>query len=165
MYIAEIISINRLTNKAKASLLGMKRPDGLWISVPKEEIALTGIREFNDRQLILIQLQSDRTPRMIASANDRLVECLLKWSVTVAALDLTSADISSTKESLEYQAIKFHKRDEELKKREEVMRIQEKKLESLLEKAQIKIDAAEVQITALTKAWKYLHYKEDQLQH
>ena len=108
MYIAEIISINRLTNKAKASLLGMKRPDGLWISVPKEEIALTGIREFNDRQLILIQLQSDRTPRTIALANDRLVECLLKWSVKVAALDLSSADISSTKESLEGEPTMQH---------------------------------------------------------
>lgn len=162
-YIAEVISVNRLVKKATALLLGKKRPDGMWLSVAKEEVVIHGNHALNEKQLILLELDSDRAPMVITSAASRLVECLSDWSLRLTRFDSRSADIELSKESLEYQSAKLYQKEEDLKRRDILQRQQEQKLLSLMEKAQKKVDAAEAQNTALKAAWEHLYYKEQQL--
>lgn len=163
-YIAEVTSTNRLTKKATALLLGLKRPDGLWISVKGEEVILngTGLNLF-EKQFILLELDSLRLPLVIISAREKLIESLRNWSLKVAQLDSRDAEINLVRSSLEYQSTKLYQREEDLKRRDELQRRQEQQLQILLKLAQDKADAAERQNIALKAAWEHLHYREQQL--
>lgn len=162
MYIAEITKQQQFNSKAIASLLGQKRKDGLWISVSKREIAINN-RDLNLKQLILLELDSDFSPLIIISANEILVDCLRDFTLRITKLDSLSAGIELSKASLEYQALKFFRRDEDLKRRDELLVSQEKKLELLYELAQQKIDAADRQNEALKRAWEHIYYREEEL--
>lgn len=162
-YIAEVTSTNRLAKKAIALLLGKKRPDGLWINVPNEVVTIHGNHSLNDRNLVLLELDSDRSVMVITSASDRLVECLRDWSLRLTRFDSRNADIELSKESLAYQSIKLYEKEEDLKRRDELQRQQEQKLQILQKLTQDKAEAAERQHEALKAAWEHLYYKEEQL--
>lgn len=161
-YIAEVIKVQQFNSKAIARLLGQKRKDGLWMNVVRRDITINN-RDLNLKQLIIIELDSGFNPLTIVSANSALMDCLHEVSRRLTVLDSKEAGIKLFKASLEYQAIKFSKRDEDLKRRDELLVSQEKKLELLYELAQQKIDAAERQNEALKGAWEHLQYKENQL--
>ncbi|MGL4618732.1 MAG: hypothetical protein ACRCZS_06685 [Chroococcidiopsis sp.] len=162
-YIAEITSTNRLSKRAIALLLGKKRPDGMWIGVPKEEVTIHGNHALNECQLILLELDNNKNPTVITTASDRLVECLRDWSLRLTRFDSKNAEIELSKQSLEYQSLKLYQKDVELKRRDELQRQQEQKLLILQRLAQDKTDAAERQHEALKAAWEHLYYKEQQL--
>lgn len=162
-YIAEVTSTNRLAKKATAVLLGQKRPDGLWIAVPTEEIVIANIRDLNERQLVLVELYGDRTLLSVSHCSDRLIECLLSWSSRLTRFDSDKADLKLMRKSLEYQSTELLRREEDLKRREEFQRIQEKSLEELKLLAEDKFNAVKAQHESLTQAWKHLYYKEEQL--
>lgn len=161
-YIAEIIKQRQFTSPAIARLLGQKRKDGLWMLVEPKDIVINS-PNYNLKQLILLELDNDLSPLTIRDANSALINCLRDWSLRLTRFDGQIAEIEVTKESLEYQGIKFRKTEEDLKRREELQRYQEKKLESLLEKAQIKLNAAAAQSDALKLAWEHLYQREQQL--
>lgn len=165
MFLAEVLSVGRHGYRGKARLLAQKHRDGLWKGVPAEEIVMPSSKNesLNDRQLVIVELDSDRIPVLVVNASLHLVDCLRDLALRVAMFDRQKAEIALTKESLEYQSAKLHQRDQVLKRAEEVQQTLEKKLSSLLELAQDKINAADRQHVALTEAWKHLQYKEEEL--
>lgn len=161
-YIAEIIKQRQFNSPAIARLLGQKRIDGLWLLVTPKEIEVNS-RDLHLKQLILLELDNDLTPLTITDSSAALVNCLRDWSLRLTRFNSQNAEIELSKESLEYQAVKFYQREENLKRREEMQRQQEQKLQSLVEKAEKKLAAAEAQNDALKLAWEHLYGKEQQL--
>lgn len=161
-YIAEVIKERQFNSRAICRLLGQKRTDGLWLLVLPKDVEVNN-RDLHLKQLILLELDNDLTPLTITDSNAALVNCLRDWSLRLTRFDSQSADIELSKESLEYQALQFHQREEDLKRREGLQRQQEKKLQILVEKAEKKLVAVDRQNDALKLAWEHLHYNEQQL--
>lgn len=165
IYLAEILTVTRLTNKAKVLILGVKRPDGLWENATNSEIAIYGVRDLNERQLVIVEMDKEDTLISITGAREQLKKALHAFTVKLVRFDSEKAEISLTKESLEYQSTKLYQRACEMDRRDSVQKQQEKKLDKLIDLANVKIAAADRQHAALTEAWEHLHYKEKQLQH
>lgn len=162
-YLAEVVQAQRLGQKARAKLLGVKRSDGLWIGVKQTTRELPYSKVWNEKQLVLLELDKEGRVEEVIPGSDRLFEVLREWSLRLTRFDSDKADLELKKQSLEYQAAKLFARDQELRKREELQRHQEEKLESILKLAQDKLDAAAKQHEALKGAWEHLNYKEQQL--
>jgi hypothetical protein len=165
IFLGEILTVARLPNKAKVLILATKRPDGLWESSSKGESTLYGVRDLNERQLVIVELDKDDNLIEITGAREQLKKALHAFTVKLARFDSEKAEIALIKESLEYQSIKLYQRACEMDRRDEAQKKQEKKLAQLIDLASVKIAAADRQHAALTEAWEHLHYKEEQLQH
>lgn len=162
MYLAEVSQISRLGQKAKAILKGTKRPDGLWISVQERTIDLPYSRTWQEKQLLLVELDKNGNVDEVTHASDKLFEALRDWNLRLSRYDSEKVELELLQKSLEYQSAKLLEREEELKRREELQRTQEQTLQTLLDKAQEKIDAANKQHDALTQAWEHLRYRKEQ---
>lgn len=161
-YIAEVIKQRQFNSYAVCRLLAQKRIDGLWTLVQPKDLVVNS-PNLNLKQLILLEVDNDLTPLTITDSSSALVNCLRDWSLRLSRFDSQEAGIELSKESLEYQAVKFYQREENLKRREELQRQQEKKLESLVEKAEKKLAAVAAQNDALKLAWEHLYQREQQL--
>ncbi len=162
-YLAEVKSVARIGQKAKAQVIGKRRSDGLWIGVRESTVDLPYSRAWYEKQLVLLEINNQGTVEEVIPGSDRLFEALRDWSLRLTRFDSDKADLELMRKSLEYQSNELHRREEDLKRREELMRIQEKSMDVLKQLAQDKLNAAEKQHEALTESWRHLHYKEEQL--
>ena len=163
IYLAEVLTVSRLTNKVKVLILGIKRPDGLWASTLESALTLYGVRDLNVAQLVIVEMDKDDNLLSITGARNELKKALSHFTVKLVRFDSDKAEIALTKESLEYQSAELYSRTIAIARRDEAQRQQEKKLALLVELANAKIAAANRQHAALTKAWEDFNEQETRL--
>lgn len=163
-YLARVASIQRLGQKAKAEIFGVKRQkDKLWTRVEKRTLDLPYVRTWKEEQLLILELDSKGDIDVVTSAVDHIFEELQTWTMHLTKFDTAKANLEYLKQSVEYQSNELTRRERILEEREQLQRIQEENLKKLNKLAHDKLKAVEIQHAALESAWEHVLYKQNEL--